>query len=135
MVNELFEKTVGVILPNAPYEEYEDSPGDNTQVRVTLPFNNLETEDSILLNVVFDTEKKLFQISDLGFCCSKLDELNRETINNNKNFIRANGLIFDFSKENNFFFVLSPAVGYEDKNIDMSALVGHYLTILLSYNR
>lgn len=136
MVKELFDKTFGTVVPHARYEEVKDSPGENLQIRVNLPFYNLETEENIVLSVVFDQEQKLFQISDLGFCCSKLDNIDRESLNSNRNFVRANGFLFDYSKENNFFFVLSPPVEYEEnEKVNIPALIAHYVTVVLSYNR
>lgn len=135
MVEELFNKTFGTIIPHAEYELVADSPGDTTDVRVILPFYDLEKDESIVVIASYDIEKKLFQISDQGFCCSKLDEKTRTELNHHRNFIRANGFNFNYSSENNFFFVLSPVVGYEDNDVNMPALIGHYFTVLMSYNR
>ena len=135
MVKELFDSTWGLIFPNAEYEHVEDAPGETITVRVTLPFFNLDTDENIIVSTVFDEEKKLFQISDMGFCFSKLEELDRKELRFHKNFVRGNGFIFDYSKENNYFFVLSPVVEYENEKVNMSALIGHYLTIIMSYNQ
>lgn len=135
MVKELFDSTIGKILPFAEYNEIEDSPGENTAIRIVLPFHNLETDENIIVTAYFDEKEKLFQLSDMGFCYSKIDEPDRKSLNENRNFIRANGFIFDYKKDNNHFFVLGPVVNYESEDVNMGALIAHFLTILMSYNR
>ena len=135
MVEELFNKTFGKVFTAAEYEHIEDSPGESTDIRVTLPFYDLEREEKIVVMASYDEEKHLFQISDLGFCCSRLDEVSKDAVRLNKNFIRANGFNFNYSAENNYFFVLSPVVDFEDENVNVAALIGHYMSVILSYNQ
>lgn len=134
MVEELFNKTFGKVFSSAEYEQIEDSPGENINLRVTLPFYNLDREENLVILATYDEKEKLFQMSDLGFCRSKIENLDNKTIREHKNFIRANGFTFSFSSETDHFFVLSPVVGYDDENVNITALIGHYLSVVLSYN-
>jgi len=134
MVEELFEKTFGKILPFAEYEHVKDAPGETTNIRVSLPFYNLDTEENIVITAIFDEEKKLFQLNDMGFCSSKIETPDKDTLKYNKYFIRSGGFLFDKSAEGNYFFVLTPVANYDSEDVNLPKLIGHYITVLLSYN-
>jgi hypothetical protein len=120
-------------LSGSNVEELSDQPDDGVLVlRIETPFFNFQIEQQIALFAYFKEEENLLQFSDRGlysYCVQDRDSLN---IKRHRNFIKAHGyLMLGSENEEGGFVVNSPTVSLDSEDLDLSLLLGHYISLLL----
>jgi hypothetical protein len=130
--NQVIEK-IASSLSGSNVEELSDQPDDGVVVlRIETPFFNFQIEQQIALFAYFKEEENLLQFSDRGlysYCVQDRDSLN---IKRHRNFIKAHGyLMLGSENEEGGFVVNSPTVNLDSDELDLSLLLGHYISLLL----
>lgn len=133
MTVEELQKKIEASLAGCEIEHVKDQPGEDVEVfRILTPFFNFHVDQQITIFAYYKQDDNLLQFSDRGlysFCISDRSNLN---IKRHRNFVKANGhLILGSENEEDSFVVNSPTVNLDSEDLDLTLLIGHYLSMLI----
>jgi hypothetical protein len=129
--NSLVDTLQGV-FPGSTIEHVTDQPGDDVDVfRIETNYFNFLIERSVTIFAYHRKEDNLIQFSDRGLYSYCLQDRTDVVLKRHRNFIRAYGYLFIGSEsDDNSFVVNTPTVNLDDPDVDLGALMCHYISLL-----
>lgn len=132
MTSDEVKALVESCIAGAAVEIVPDQPGDVVVFRIETPFWNFLIEQQIAIFAYFKEDENLLQFSDRGlysFCVEDRSNLN---LKRHRNFVKSNGhLIMGSETEEGAFVVNTMTVDVTAEDLDLTSIVGHYLSLLL----